>query len=395
MLTSGFPLNPLVRAIDTPPIPEAQGWRALYDGRFGPMIDLSQAVPSKAPPQTFLARLGEAAASGDIARYGPILGDGVLREAHAAESARAYGATLLPENVAITAGCNMAFVVAMMLVAKAGDEVILPAPFYFNHKMTLDMLGIAARILPTRAEAGFVPDVEEARRLIGPGTRAIVLVTPNNPTGAIYPPEVIEAFGRLCLERGLALILDETYRDFLSASDMPPHRLFQWADWGRALIQLYSFSKAHAIPGHRLGAMIAGSDVIGEIAKILDSVQICPARPAQAVVAWAIEALRDWRAEEAREIVARGSACQAAFSTFPRWSIDQQGAYFAFLRHPFTGENARSAAKKLAVEAGILGLPGSYFGPDQETHLRLAVANVGIATLAQLPGRLAALEQRE
>lgn len=394
-----FPLNPLIRTLAAPPIPEAQGWRALYDGRHGPMIDLSQAVPAKAPPQAFLARLGEAAASGDSARYGPILGDSALRAAHAAETASLYGAPLTGENVAITAGCNMAFVVAMMLVAKAGDEVMLPAPFYFNHKMTLDMLGVSTRILPTRAEHGFVPDVDEARALIGPSTRAIVLVSPNNPTGAVYPAEVIEAFGTLCLERGLALILDETYRDFLQGKEssgdaqLPPHRLFHAADWGRALIQLYSFSKSHAIPGHRLGAMIASPEIIAEIAKILDSVQICPARPAQAVVAWAIDALREWRAGEAREIVARGLACRAAFAAFPRWRVDQIGAYFAFVRHPFTGLTAREAAKKLALEAGVLALPGSYFGPDQETHLRFAVANVGVEMLAELPQRLAALER--
>ena len=109
----------------------------------------------------------------------------------------------------------------MMALARAGDAVILPTPWYFNHKMTLDLLGIEAIPLPCLAEAGFVPEAAAAARLVGPRTRAIVLVTPNNPTGAVYPPATIRDFAELCRERGLALVIDETYRDFLPAGGSP------------------------------------------------------------------------------------------------------------------------------------------------------------------------------
>lgn len=385
-----FAVNPRVLAVDAPPIPEAQAWKSLYSGDSGPMIDLSQAVPSTPPPASVLKALGEAAASGDMSRYGPILGDQVLRAAHAAETGRIYGAEISSHAVAITAGCNQAFVTVMMALAEAGDSVILPAPWYFNHRMTLDMLGIEVDVLPARAEAGFVPDVEEAAHMIRPSTRAIILVSPNNPTGAVYPPAVIEAFALLCRARSIALVLDETYRDFLPPG-AAPHRLFQRRDWGETLISLYSFSKAHAIPGHRLGAVIASENVITEIAKLLDCIQICPARTAQGVIARAIAEERIWRAAQAADLARRAEATRAAFAKLDGWNLVTAGAYFAFVAHPFAGRSAHEVARRLALEAGVLALPGSYFGPEQEGYLRFAFANVGVETLAEIPRRIALL----
>ena len=386
-----FAANPLLAAVAAPPIPAAQAWKTDYAGGLGPMIDLSQAVPGTPPPEAFLERLGAAAATADATRYGSILGDMVLREAHAAETARLYGGAVTAQNVVITAGCNMAFVIAMMALAKAGDAIILPSPWYFNHKMTLDMLGIETRVLPCRAENGFVPVPADIAGLIDERVRALVLISPNNPTGAVYPPEVLAAARDLCRKRRIALVLDETYRDFLPEGQARSHALFTDPDWADTLIQLYSFSKAHAIPGHRLGAMIAAPAFLTEVAKVLDSVQICPARPAQPVVSWAIAALADWREEQRAELARRAGVCRAIFDAAPGWRIDSIGAYFAFVAHPFTGKSSSAAAEILCATGGVLGLPGSYFGPGLESHLRIAFANVGSEALQAVPARLATL----
>lgn len=385
-----YAVNPLVSAVDAPPIPAARAWISHYDGARGPIIDLSQAVPGTPPPDELLERIAAAAHLGDTARYGPILGDPALRAAHAAEVERHYGAAIPVESVAITAGCNQAFITAMLALAKAGDAVLLPAPWYFNHKMVLDMLGIEARVLPARAENGFVPDADEAATLLDPRVKAIVLVTPNNPTGAVYPPATIARFAALAARRRIALVLDETYRDFLPAGQTRAHELLATSEWQQTVIQLYSFSKAHAIPGHRLGAMVAAPAMIREIEKILDCVQICPARPAQGVIAWAIEALRGWREQQRKELAARADLCRSILAQSPGWRLDSIGAYFAYVAHPFAPD-ATAAARKLALEGGVLGLPGSYFGPGQETHLRIAFANVDAERLAGLGQRLKGL----
>jgi aspartate/methionine/tyrosine aminotransferase len=388
MRGSPFAINPLVAGVGAPPIPEARGWIERYDGRFGPAIDLSQAVPGHPPHPDLLRRMAEMAGSAAGARYGAIEGDDDLRGAYAADVARLYGARIEAADVAITAGCNLAFVVAMMLIARAGDAVLLPTPWYFNHQMSLDMLGIEPRSLPCRAVNGFVPQVEDAEALLDPQVRAIVLVTPNNPTGAVYPPEVIGRFADLCSEKGIHLVLDETYRDFLPPDVSIPHIVLKGDRWRDSVIQLYSFSKAYAIPGHRCGAILADARLTRQVEKILDCLQICPPRTAQPALAEGIEGLRPWREENRAEINRRIDAFRAAIAQLPGWSIDSIGAYFAYLRHPFPGEPSRRVAERLAAERGVLCLPGSFFGPDQDGHLRVAFANVGTEVIAQLPERI-------
>src|SRR5690606_30186882 len=190
-----------------------------------------------------------------------------------AQWSAAYGGAIDSEEVAITQGCNQAFCTAMSALAGAGDEVILPTPWYFNHKMWLDMMGVAA--VPLATGPGLVPDADAAAALITPRTRAIVLVTPNNPGGAEYPAASLRAFFDHARDRGLALIVDETYRDFDSRSGAP-HDLFTDPGWRGTLIHLYSFSKAFRLTGHRVGALVADRGFLAECEKFLDCVAICP-----------------------------------------------------------------------------------------------------------------------
>jgi aspartate/methionine/tyrosine aminotransferase len=381
-------INPLVRATASPAILESRAWLAAYDGSKGPAIDLSQAAAPYAPPPELLARLGSAAQSPGTAVYGPVPGEYDLRCAYAAHVSELYGAQIGPEQVSITAGCNQAFVIATMLTAQAGDAIILPSPWYFNHKMTLDMLGVEARVLPCLAEDGFVPDHRRCAELIDAKVRALVLVTPNNPTGAVYAPTVLEAFARLCRDKGLWLILDETYRDFLPEDATRPHALFQDKAASGSVIGLYSFSKSFALPGHRLGAMVYEPDLGRDVVKIQDCLQICPARAGQIAVAWGLGALGDWRRDNRRRFGEQAQNFRLALAQVQDWTIDSLGAFFAYVRHPFYGVPAEQVARRLAVENGLLMIPGSYFGPGQEGHLRVSFGNLSAEGLTQLLERL-------
>jgi aspartate/methionine/tyrosine aminotransferase len=383
-------LSPRIRAVGAPPIPAARVWASRYTGAAGPAIDLTQAVPGYPAHPDLLARLGEAAASRAAAGYGDIDGDLALRRALADDLALAYAAPFSEADIAITAGCNLAFTMAMTALAGTGEAVMLPAPWYFNHHMALAMLGIGTTALPCTPDAGFVPDPEAAARLLTPATRAIVLITPNNPTGAIYPPATIAAFGALCRERGLWLVLDETYRDFLPEA-APAHALFATPDWRDYLIQLYSFSKSYCIPGHRVGAIAAGPAARAELLKVLDTMQICPGRAPQAALSWAVEALRPWRAGNRAIMAGRAAAFRAAVAPLNGWKLDALGAYFAYLRLPAAAPDAMLAAEILAAEHGLMTLPGPFFGPGQDRHLRLAFANADLDAIAEVPGRLARL----
>lgn len=390
-----MPINPFVSAVEAPPIAEAWSWVA---GRSfpadKPLIDLCQAVPGYPPAAELQAHLAEQVMAYDTARYTGIDGIPPLRAALAARTAGLYGADLSDRDVLVTSGCNQAFVVAVMALARAGDNVILPAPWYFNHKMTLDMLGIEVRPLPCREENGLVPDAAEAERLIDTNTRAMVLVTPNNPTGAIAGPAAIAALYEVCERRGIRLLLDETYRDFPEWGDAAPHGMFRRPDWRRTLVHLYSFSKVYSLAGYRVGAVIADPALLSQAGKILDCLAICAPHVGQKAALYGLRHLDGWVTERKADIAGRVETFRRCMAeTGNRWTIASIGAYFAYMRHPFAGTPARVVAKRLADEQNILCLPGPMFGPGQDDYLRFAFANVDAAVMPEIARRLSVIAE--
>jgi aspartate/methionine/tyrosine aminotransferase len=385
------PLSPRIRNTFAAPIPTAKAWASRYDGRAGATIDLTQAVPGYPTHPHLAARLAEGASSAIQARYGTIDGDEALRSALATDMNRVYGADLTAADVAITSGANLAFTMAITVLCGTGDQVMLPVPWYFNNAMALTMQGLEPLPLPCRAEDGFVPDPDLAEALLTDRTRAIVLISPNNPTGAVYPAEVLQRFAVLCRRRGLWLILDESYRDFLPDSALPPHSLFRDPDWGDYIIHLYSFSKAYCIAGHRVGAMVCGTRVRIELNKVLDTMQICPPRGPLPGLTWAIDHLHEWKAGNRALIAERARVFRQGVGQLPNWRIDALGTYFAYVRIPESQPDAMTAGEKLATECGLLSLVGPFFGPGQDRHLRLAFANVDLDAISQIPVRLQAL----
>jgi aspartate/methionine/tyrosine aminotransferase len=347
-------------------------------------------VPGYPPPRELTdhlaARIGEPA----MARYTDIEGLPELRAALAADIVALYGGTVEAEQIVITAGCNQGFCLATLALAKAGDEIILPLPYYFNHQMWLEMQGIRAVHLPFRPERGGVPDPDDAAARITERTRAIVLVTPNNPTGAIYPAEAIAAFYRLAQAHGLALVIDETYRDFLPA-DTAPHALFRDAQWPDTLVHLYSFSKVFCLTGYRVGAIACSRALGAEIAKAMDTVAICAPRIGQVAAIHGLNSLGAWRRANTTMMRDRLAALRAAFRRNDvGYELVSAGAYFAYVRHPHDGRPAADVARHLADSQNILCLPGTMFGEGQDAFLRFAFANVAAEAMPAIAERLAA-----
>jgi aspartate/methionine/tyrosine aminotransferase len=378
-----------------PPIPQARSW---IDGIAfppdRPLINVSQAAPVEPPPMELRRAMAEFALTDDSAHlYGPVLGMPALREELAAGIARHYGGAVGAGQVAITSGCNQAFAAAIMALTGEGDEVILPSPWYFNHKMWLDMTGVATLPLPVGAD--MLPDPDRAAALIGPRTRAIVLVTPNNPAGVEYPAGILRAFFDLARARGLHLIVDETYRDFDSRSGRP-HDLFAEPDWDRTLVHLYSFSKAFRLTGHRVGALVAAPALIAQAERMLDTVTICPAQIGQHAALWGLRNLGPWLAGERATILDRRAAIAEGFATLANrgWKLPGLGAYFAYVEHPFAMPSD-ILARRLATEAGVLLLPATMFTPPGDAtaarQLRIAFANIDRAGIKALFGRLETL----
>ncbi|MGR3592960.1 MAG: aminotransferase [Limimaricola soesokkakensis] len=382
----------------SPPVMEARRWiEGVSFPPERPLLNVSQAAPVDPPPEPLRRAMAEIVMQDASAHlYGPVLGLPELREEIARHWSEAYRGRVVPEQVAVTSGCNQAYCAAISALCDEGSEVILPSPWYFNHRMWNDMAGV--RTLPLETGPTLLPDPEAAAALITPATRAIVLVSPNNPGGVEYPAELLAAFRDLCRDRGLALILDETYRDF-DSREGPAHDLFSDPDWAEVLVQLYSFSKAYRLTGHRVGAVTASIARIAQMERFLDTVTICPTSLGQKAALWGMRNLGDWLADERAEILSRRRAMERSFARLePQgWRLMGCGAYFGWIEHPHA-EPSDALAQRLVHEAGVLLLPGTMFTPEGSEagrrQLRIAFANVDATGIAELETRLAALPAR-
>lgn len=373
------------RVIDSP-ITQVGRWKEAAAPE-SPLIDVSQAAPTYPPARELRDHIAAQAQSTVTATYTDQQGILPLRVALARSLTVDYDAPVAVENVAVTAGCNQAFCLAMMALTDPGDEVIMPLPTYFNHDMWLR----SQDTRPVYIEPGpdMVPDPAEAAAAVTDRTRAIVLVTPNNPTGAVYPPALIKRFFDLARDRGLVLVVDETYREFRDDSD-PPHTLFSRPDWSDTLIHLYSFSKAYCMAGYRIGCMATNPALLRETLKIADCVALCPSHIGQLAATFCLEHLDAWKREYRRTVRDRVAyAARRLREANTGFEVVSSGGYFVYLRHPWPDRTSFDVGRSLAEDHGILCLAGSMFGPGQDRYLRLAFANVDLPAIDELVTRLA------
>jgi aspartate/methionine/tyrosine aminotransferase len=373
------------------PIAEAHAWLA-HRHSDRPLLDLSQAAPSYPTAPVIADRIAEIAHSGDGGRYAPPPGLPELNEAFAHELSTDYGVSITPNQVLPTGGCNQAFCVVTSTLSEPGDEVILALPYYFNHDMWLKLDHVEPVYLTT--EPGQAPDPERAASLITDRTVAIVLVSPGNPTGVTIGPEVISAFYDLAEANDVALIIDETYRNFRTTTD-PPHDLFSRPEWPEHVISLHSFSKDLAIPGYRVGAVVAGEEVLYEVLKLVDCVQISAPRIGQEAVVAGLTGAREWRRAQASRIAATQAVFEEVMAAEPGgFTLASAGAFFGWTRHPYAELGTDEVIKRLVLDHDVLAIPGTAFTPTDEGWVRFSFANLEPDELTELGRRLEEMGRR-
>jgi len=372
-----FSLSPLIEKVHFPPISEVKGWIA---GRSfpadKPLIDLCQAVPDYAPPSELVEHLKARLDDPLISKYTPDEGLPDARQAVSSWYDRKYGASPSPEEVCLTVGASQAFWLAINVLCREGDEVIVQLPAYFDHPMALQALGIRPVFAPFDEAGGGLPDIDLLGRLVTPRTRAILLVSPSNPTGAILSPAEVRRLFELACEKKIALILDETYNAFLS-SPGAPHDLFADPAWRENFIHIASFGKTFALTGFRAGALVASPTIIHHALKLQDTMVVCQPRITQEAVRYGCERLDGW-------VSANNAMMQRRHDLFRRefcrdgnlFRLVASGGFFAWVRHPWQGISGRDAARRLTDEANMICLPGEVFGPGLEGYLRLAFGNI-------------------
>ena len=378
--------------VDPPPVLEVKNWLSNPDLQPSkPLIDVSQAAPTEPPPEKMLEFMAnKILCDNAVNTYGPVLGLDELRESLASKWSRQYQGKVSKENVAVTSGCNQAFCASISSFTSENDEVIIPTPWYFNHHMWLQMAGVKS--IPLDTDTNMYPIIEKAEALITDRTRAIVLVSPNNPSGAIYSNQLLQKFFDLCKSNQIRLIIDETYKDFHPNASQP-HTLLENNNWDQVLTILYSFSKTYRMTGHRIGALLTSKENLIEIEKALDTFTVCPPQLGQYAANWGLNNLEAWAADRRTEILQRAKHFSEKFQPLSAagWSLRGCGAYFAFVEHPFEDES-NILAPLILRDQGILLMPGTMFYPKHNPlgsrSFRIAFANIDKYKISTLLERL-------
>lgn len=379
-------LNGRTLRVTGSPIGEAYA-SVTADAADRPLLDLAQAAPPYPPAAEVVEHIVATARAPHGADYVELSGLPHLREAFAAELSWDYRGQVRPEQVLVTAGCNQAFCLVVSALAAPGEEVVLALPYYFNHDMWLRLDGIVPRYLDPGPD--LAPTIEQAERVINDRTRALVLVSPGNPSGATLPPDRIADLAALARRSGIALVLDETYRSFRD-TDEPAHAVFADPGWDDTVVSLHSFSKDLAIPGYRVGAVVGSTGLLAEIMKHLDCVAICAPRVGQEAAYAGLTRAGAWRADRARELAGRRGDFSAMMQERPGgFELCSVGGFFGWVRQPFADRPTPEVVRALAAHAQVLVLPGTAFLPQDRGMLRVSVANLDPAAVRDLGIRLA------
>ncbi len=369
-------------AVQAPIIPILGEWIRQTPGT----ISLGQGMVAYGPPPEALDAIPRFLSSPAAHRYGPVEGVPELVGALEVKLTRENGLDLSTSRVVVTAGGNMAFMNAVLAVADPGDEVILQTPFYFNHEMAIVMAGCRAVAVPT--DDRYQLQVDRIRGAITPRTRAIVTISPNNPSGAVYPPEDLAAVNQLCVERGLWHIHDEVYEYFTygAARHVSPGS----APGASAhTISLFSLSKAYGFASWRIGYMVIPEALWVAVNKIQDTLLICPPHISQAAAVGALTAGRPYcdrhvlTLAAVRDLVlARlagiGDLCEAP-------SAD--GAFYCLLRVR-TEMPAMALSERLVREHRVATVPGTTFGLQDGCYLRISYGALAPDAVDEGMGRL-------
>jgi hypothetical protein len=309
-------------------------------------------------------------------KYSPDEGLPEVLEAVCRYYQRTYCAQIAPANLCLTIGASQAFWLAMVTLCQSGDEVVVQSPYYFDHAMALDMLGIRGVYAPFDEALAGQPSPAVIEALITSRTRAVLLVSPSNPTGAITPPDTLAELYELARSRNVALILDETYNNFIPGG-VRPHGLFVRPEWGDTFVHIGSFGKTFALTGYRAGLLAASRQFIHQALKAQDTMAVCQPRITQHAVRFGLDHLDSWVAGNRDMMARRHDLFRAEFLRPGNpFQLATSGAFFAWVRHPWPELSGRQAARRLLDEAAILCLPGEVFGPGLEGYLRLAFGNI-------------------
>jgi len=308
-----------------------------------------------------------------------------LRERLVAKLQRVNGYTVTPEQIACASGGVGAIAAAMAAILQPGDEVLLPDPGWPNYRMMPPSLGARSVFYPLLVGGDFLPDLERLSDLVTDRSRVLVINSPGNPTGAVYPRPVIESLAEFAVRHDLWLISDECYDQILFEGEHVSPAGFLTD--GR-VISVYTFSKTYAMTGWRLGYAVGEPGVIDTITKVLESNTSGPSTIAQKAAEAALDGPQDCVTEMVAAYAHRRDLAVDLLEEAGLLVSVPHGAFYIMADVSATGPDARDFALRLVAERGVSVAPGTAFGKVGAGAIRISLASSD-ADLREGIGRLA------
>jgi aspartate/methionine/tyrosine aminotransferase len=371
-------------AVQTPVVPVVGRWIAETPGT----ISLGQGIVSYGPPPEVAEAVREFGGRIEDHRYGPVEGVGSLVELIEEKLARENGIGVRPSSrIVVTAGGNLAFMNALLAIADPGDEVIFPLPYYFNHEMAAVMASVRPVPVPCRADLQL--DIDAIADAITPRSKAVVTVSPNNPTGSVYDEASLRAVNALCRDRGLFHIHDEAYEYFTyGVPHFSPGSIDGAAPY---TISLYSLSKGYGMASWRVGYMVIPESLWSAVNKIQDTLLICAPAVSQRAAIAALKVGSAYVTPRLAALDATRCRMHAALSApdVPCEVNHPQGAFYFFL-HVSGGLAPMTLSERLIREHRVAVMPGTAFGAADGCAARVSYGALDADRVAEGLDRLVA-----
>jgi aspartate/methionine/tyrosine aminotransferase len=260
------------------------------------------------------------------------------------------------------------------VIVDPGDEIIVTDPGFVSHIQQIRFNGGKPVFWQMDESRGWQLDITKLHTLIGPRTKAIVLVSPSNPTGSILTEETLRSAAEIAKQHGLLIVLDDPYSHFTYENQERFFNLASAPEYSDNIAYLFTFSKAYAMSGWRASYMVIPESLRNEIVKIHDLTMICTPRISQVAALAALEAGTEHMADFKTVLGRRRALICERLDRLPHvfQYVQPEGAYYVFPRIVAKHENAAEFAHRLLRDLRVTVTPGSAFGPSGENHVRMA-----------------------
>jgi aspartate/methionine/tyrosine aminotransferase len=341
---------------------------ALASGRPN-VIHLEVGEPDLSTPTHIIDAAFDAARAG-WTKYSPNAGLPLLRDLVAQRAARnGRGAPPTADQVVITTGAIGALYSGLMAVTDSGDEVLIPDPGWPNYEAIVHLAGAEPVRYQQQAAHGFLPDTTEIAGLITSRTKALLINTPGNPSGAVFPPDLMARIGEIVARSGIYLVSDEVYEDIVfegahvsAAADAPPDRVFI----------VSGFSKSYAMTGWRLGWLICPPNLSSIVAGLQEPITSCASTIAQKAGEAALAGDQKCVVELRETFRRRRDIVVEVFGNSGLLPATPQGAFYALIDIRSTGQRSLEFAKAFLISGNTAVVPGITFGPRCDDYVRVA-----------------------